>query len=159
MPTIEIKLSIQAPIEICFDLARNIDMHALSAAQTKERAVGGVASGLIELGQSVTWEAVHFGVRQRLTAIITELDYPHYFVDEQLYGAFKRFRHKHQFIRTETGTLMADTFDYTAPLGWMGRLADHLFLESYMRRFLLKRNLYLKKIAEEQAAGVADRPL
>jgi len=62
---------INAPIERCFDLARDIDFHQRSLTDTGERAIGGVTSGLIALGETVTWEATHFGVRQRLTVRIT----------------------------------------------------------------------------------------
>ncbi|OCT15817.1 cell division protein [Paenibacillus pectinilyticus] len=149
MPIIESELYINAPIEVCFDLARSIDIHAKSTSQTKERAIGGVTSGLIELGQSVTWEAIHFGIKQQLTAQITEMDFPHRFVDEQIRGAFKRFRHTHEFIEVNGGTLMIDIFEYDAPFGIMGKLASALFLKSYMERFLMKRNIYIKKVAEE----------
>ncbi|KPV55774.1 MULTISPECIES: SRPBCC family protein [Paenibacillus] len=151
MPVIRSELYIEAPIETCFDLARSIDVHAQSTSQTKERAVGGVMSGLIELGQTVTWEAVHFGIKQRLTAKITEFESPFYFVDEMVRGAFKRFRHTHEFCAVDSGTLMIDEFDYTSPLGPVGKLADRMFLESYMKNFLLKRNLYIKQLAEKQA--------
>lgn len=130
-------------------MARSIDIHTKSTSKTNERAIGGVTSGLIELEQSVTWEAVHFGIRQRLSAKITEFEYPHRFVDEQVSGAFKCFRHTHEFVAVDDGTLMIDTFDYSSPLGLLGKLADKLFLKSYMREFLLKRNLYIKKAAEE----------
>lgn len=63
-----------------------------------------MTGGLVELGQSVTWEAVHFGIKQLLTAKITELHYPHYFVDEMVSGAFKRFRHVHEFISADGRT-------------------------------------------------------
>ncbi|OPH60346.1 cell division protein [Paenibacillus ferrarius] len=149
MPIIKTELHIHAPIETCFDMARSIDIHAQSTSQTNERAVGGVTSGLIECGQTVTWEAVHFGVKQRLTAKITEMDYPLRFVDEQVRGAFKRFRHTHEFYTTENGTQMIDVFDYTSPMGWLGKLADVLFLQRYMKGFLIKRNMYIKKVAEE----------
>ncbi|MBP1155176.1 ligand-binding SRPBCC domain-containing protein [Paenibacillus sp. PvR098] len=146
---IKTELYINAPIEVCFDLARSIDIHAESTSQTKEIAVGGVTSGLIELGQSVTWEAVHFGIKQRLTAKITEFERPYYFVDEMVEGAFKSFRHIHQFTATGQGVLMMDVFDYVSPLGWIGKLADKLFLERYMRDFLTKRNRYMKQVAEQ----------
>ncbi|MBD0378765.1 SRPBCC family protein [Paenibacillus sedimenti] len=151
MPIIKSELYIKAPIEICFDLARNIDIHTQSTSQTKEKAIGGVTSGLIELGQSVTWEAIHFGIKQHLTAKITEMDYPHFFVDEQVEGAFKRFWHCHTFTPHHGGTWMVDEFDYISPLGLLGKLADKLFLEQYMREFLMKRNLYMKRIAEQSA--------
>lgn len=52
MPSIRIELLINAPAEVIFDLARSIDIHAKSTAQTKERPIGGRTSGLIELGRA-----------------------------------------------------------------------------------------------------------
>jgi ligand-binding SRPBCC domain-containing protein len=141
---------IYAPREICFDVARDIDIHTQSASQTDERAIAGVTSGLIKLNETVTWEAIHFGIKQKLTVRITEFDYPHRFVDEMEKGAFKRFYHTHEFIEKENGTLMIDTFDYTSPFGLVGKLADRLFLERYMKEFFITRNRFIKKIAEER---------
>ncbi|OXM85326.1 SRPBCC family protein [Paenibacillus rigui] len=148
MPLIRTEFIIQAPVDRCFDLARSIDIHAASASQTRERAIAGRTTGLIELGETVTWEAVHFGIRQRLTARIAELERPYYFVDEMVHGAFKRFRHTHEFVAVAEGTHMIDTFDYESPFGLLGRIADALFLEKYMKRFLIRRNEYIKKMAE-----------
>jgi len=150
VPIIKTDMFIYAPRDICFNVARDIDIHTESTSQTNERAVGGITSGLIGLNETVTWEAVHFGVKQNLTVRITEFDFPNRFVDEMEKGAFKRFYHVHEFIEKENGTLMLDTFDYTSPFGIIGRLADQLFLEQYMKEFLIKRNRYIKKIAEER---------
>ncbi|OPH47005.1 cell division protein, partial [Paenibacillus ferrarius] len=106
MPIIKISLFIKAPIQVCFDLSRSIDIHMESTSHTNERAVKGRTSGLIELGETVTWEATHFGIRQQLTSIITEFDPPNKFVDEMVSGAFKRFRHEHTFEIQDGGTLM-----------------------------------------------------
>jgi len=154
MPIIRMDIEIDAPQQICFDLARSIDSHMESTARTRERAIGGVTSGLIRLGESVTWEAVHFGIKQRLTAKITEMEEPQFFVDEMVQGAFKRFYHKHEFIPlAENKTRMIDTFDYTSPFGFLGKIVDVVMLERYMQRFLLERNLYLKKKAESQVGS------
>ncbi|HEY8598503.1 MAG TPA: SRPBCC family protein [Thermomicrobiales bacterium] len=149
MPRIQIATVINAPIERCFDLARDIGFHQRSLVHTGERAIGGVTSGMIELGETVTWEATHFGVRQRLTVRITAYDRPHSFVDEMTRGAFARFTHRHTFVAVADGTLMGDDFDYTAPLGPLGKIADRLFLERYMRQLLLTRNRELKRVAEQ----------
>jgi ligand-binding SRPBCC domain-containing protein len=86
-----------------------------STAHTREIAVAGVTSGLIGLGQEVTWEATHFGVRQRLTSRITAFDRPFHFRDSQVRGAFKRFDHDHFFEKTSgEWTLMRDVFDYAS---------------------------------------------
>jgi len=107
-----------------------------------------VTSGLLGPGDEVTWEAVHFGVRQRLTARITRFEPPHLFEDEMVRGAFRSFTHTHEFRPVEGGTLMVDTFRYASPLGPLGVLADKLFIERHMRRFLTERAASLKRLAE-----------
>jgi ligand-binding SRPBCC domain-containing protein len=148
VPGIRLETLIAAAPEKCFDLARDVDLHQRSTAASGEKAVAGVTSGLMGLGDEVTWEATHVGIRQRLTSKITEFDRPNRFVDEMVRGAFARFHHTHDFLRRDASTLMVDVFDYTAPLGPLGHLADILFLEGYMTRLLKQRNAYLKSVAE-----------
>lgn len=71
MPVIEHQPFIKAPIEVCFDLERDVDIDTQTTSITKERAVGGVTEGLLKQGDTVTWEAIHFGIKQRLTAKVT----------------------------------------------------------------------------------------
>ena len=148
MPRIELSTVIVAPIETVFDLARNIDAHAASQASHGEKAVAGRTSGLIEQGEEVTWEARHLGFHQRLTSRIVAMQRPAHFRDSMTRGAFKRIEHDHFFESTGSGTMMKDVFDYDAPLGLLGKIADWLFLESYMRRLLEERNQALKEMAE-----------
>jgi len=148
VPVIRLETLIAAPIETCFDMARDVDLHQRSTAASAEKVVAGVTSGRMELGDEVTWEATHFGVRQPLSSRITAFDRPNRFVDEMVRDAFALFRHTHDFMRQNAGTLMVDVFDYTSPLGVVGRLADFLFLRRYMTRLLQRRNAYLKSAAE-----------
>ncbi len=148
MPILTLTTDIRAPTDRVFDLSRSIDLHQTSMTTRGETAVAGVTSGLIDLGQTVTWRARHFGVWQRLTSKITAIDRPHHFRDEMVSGAFARFVHDHHFESTERGTRMTDTFDYTSPLGLLGRLADALFLERYMRALLAERNRVIQEVAE-----------
>ncbi len=149
MSVIVVETGIRAPIDRCFDLARSIDMHRASAAGTDEVAVAGVTTGLIGMGEEVTWEARHFGLRQRLTARITAFDRPFRFRDSQVSGAFARFDHDHEFeVGADGLTLMRDRFDFDAPLGPLGWLADRIFLHRYMRRFLESRNQEIRRVAE-----------
>jgi ligand-binding SRPBCC domain-containing protein len=148
MPKILLETFISAPAELCFDLSRSVDVHTESTSASRERAVAGVTSGMMNLGDTVTWEAVHFGVRQRFTSKITAFDRPRLFVDEMQRGAFKHWRHAHLFEPRDGGTLMTDDVDYASPLGLLGRAADALFLVRYMTRLLSTRNDYIKKLAE-----------
>jgi len=148
MPTIRLSTYVNAPIRRVFDLARSIDAHVASTGGTGERAIAGVTTGLISVGQSVTWEARHFGVRQQLTVQITEMTEPFSFEDEMVSGAFKSMHHRHEFVSKGDSTEMIDNFKFSAPLGILGRIAETLFLETYMRRFLVSRAHILKRIAE-----------
>ncbi|MCW1924309.1 SRPBCC family protein [Luteolibacter arcticus] len=149
MPRLELITDIAAPIGRVFDLARSIDVHQESQTRHRERAVAGKMSGLVEAGDTVTWEAVHFGVRQRLSSRIDAMTKPVHFRDSMISGAFAGFVHDHHFEETSRGTRMTDVFDYTAPLGLLGRLADALFLERYMRRLLEERNGVIRRLAEQ----------
>ena len=148
MPVIELNTEIHAPVDRVFDLSRSVDLHVASTAHTGERAVAGVTSGLIELGQEVTWRARHFGVWQHLTSRITAFDRPAHFRDSLVRGIFRRFDHDHFFATSGGGTVMRDVFDFRSPLGILGRIADRLFLVRYMTHLLATRNALIKTVAE-----------
>lgn len=148
MPTIQLETFIHAEIEICFDLARSIDLHTISTSKTNEKAIDGRTKGLIEANEFVTWEATHFGVRQKLTSKITAFEKPFHFRDEMLKGIFKSIKHDHYFERKKDGVLMKDVFIYEAPLGFVGKIVEQLILTNYLKKFLIERNTIIKEYAE-----------
>jgi ligand-binding SRPBCC domain-containing protein len=148
MPVIELTTQVRAPIKRTFDLARSIDLHMVSTAHTGERAVAGVTTGLLGLGQEVTWRARHFGTWQHLTSRITVFARPLHFRDSMVRGAFLRFDHDHFFAQQEDVTIMRDVFDFESPFGILGRIAEQLFLTRYMRSLLKARNNMIKTVAE-----------
>ncbi|HWN95876.1 MAG TPA: SRPBCC family protein [Methylomirabilota bacterium] len=150
MPCVRLFTSISAPPERVFDLARSIDAHQQSTEGTHERAVAGVTHGLIDLGDEVTWEARHFGIKQTLTVKITGFERPIRFQDIMISGAFKRMQHDHEFMAQPPGTLMVDRFEFESPIGIFGWMADRFVLVHYMRRFLTRRNQVLKNLAESE---------
>lgn len=148
MGKIELETIINAPIGKCFDLARNIDAHIKSTQQTNEKAIAGKTTGLVELGDIVTWEATHFQIRQRLTVKITKFVQPKYFQDCQIRGIFKSLTHDHFFNECGTSTKMKDVLEFECPFGPLGYAADP-FVKSHLKRFLLQRNNILKQLAED----------
>lgn len=148
MPTIELTTEINSTIEICFDLSRSIDLHTISTAQTNEQAIGGRTKGLIQLHETVTWQATHFGVKQQLTSKITAFDRPHFFIDEQVNGIFKSMVHEHKFEKVGNKVLMKDSFEFHSPFGLLGKLFNQLVLTNYLKTLLLKRNQIIKEYAE-----------
>ncbi|MBS1767149.1 MAG: SRPBCC family protein [Acidobacteria bacterium] len=148
MATFELETFIAAPPEICFDLSLDLDLHQGSMDHTEERIVGGKPGGRIGLHEFVTWEAVHFGVRQRMTVGITALERPRRFHDEMLRGAFRRFEHEHTFEPAPGGTLMRDRFEIEAPFPPFGWIVERVLLVPHLRRLMEKRNALIKARAE-----------
>ncbi|HUP17656.1 MAG TPA: SRPBCC family protein [Acidimicrobiia bacterium] len=148
MPIIDLNVWVPAPSELVFDLSRSIDTHSASMSRSAERAVAGVTAGHIGLGEDVTWQARHFGIPFRMTSRITDMDRPIRFVDEQVTGPFKAWRHVHLFETEADGTRMIDRIDYEAPFGILGRAIDRLFLNTYLTHLITQRNEFISRSAE-----------
>ena len=150
MSTINLTITINAPLKTVFDISRNIDIHQQSAAPSKEKAIDGVTSGLINLNETVTWRGKHFGFYLTHKSRITAMNFYDYFVDEMEEGKFKTFKHEHFFEEKNGVTIMTDKLQYETPFGIIGKLFDTLLLKNHLIHFLLERNKTLKKIAENK---------
>jgi ligand-binding SRPBCC domain-containing protein len=152
VPSIRLKTLIAAPVGDCFGLSLSVDAHTSSMSASRERASGGVTSGVMTLGDTVTWRARHFGIAFTMTSAITEYDYPSRFVDEQQRGPFRRWWHEHTFTVMATGqTQMTDVVEFRSPLGILGYATDRLVLEHYMPYLLGQRNAWLKHTLEARS--------
>lgn len=150
MTTIKITTHYFAPIETIFNTNRDIDVHQQSASKTKEVAIAGITSGLINKNETVTWKGKHFGVFITHQSIISEMIFPTYFIDEQLKGKFKSFKHQHFFEQKENYVEVKDLLEYETPFGVFGKLFDKLFLKKHLTNFIIHRNAILKDLAEKQ---------
>lgn len=149
---IELTTTIAAPPAVCFDLSRCVDVHVQSLAHTGERIVAGRTTGLLGLGEEVTWRARHFGVMHEHTARLTVLDPPRHFREHTVEGRFRSFEHDHFFTPVTGGTCMRDVVEFASPCGWLGRLVDRLVLRRYLTRLLQRRNEGIRAVAEAGAA-------
>jgi ligand-binding SRPBCC domain-containing protein len=150
MPHIHLTFFINAPIERVFDLSRSISLHHISMESTNEKAIGGITSGLINENETVTWQARHLFKTRYFTSKITRMERPLVFIDEMTKGDFKSFHHEHHFKSAENGTIVIDLISFETPYGSLGKIANSLFLRSYIERFLIKRNNVIKEYAETQ---------
>lgn len=141
--------AIAAPPPRVFDISLRVEVHTASMGDSGERAIGGVTSGRLKLGDHVSWEARHFGMRWRMTSLIAACEAPDYFIDEQVDGPFRRWHHTHRFEPDgHGGTLMRDIVQFAAPFGPLGRLAELVVLNRYLARLIRIRNDYVKAAAE-----------
>lgn len=83
------------------------------------------------------------GLRQTWVTEIKSVEEKKYFIDEQRFGPYKFWHHKHFFEEKEGGVLMTDLVHYALPFGFIGRIAHSLFVKqilnyifSFRRKFL-----------------------
>ncbi len=150
MPKIHLTTFIAAPAERVFDLSRSINLHKISTAGTREDAIAGTVTGLINLNETVTWQARHLLKNRHHTSIISAMEIPRYFVDEMQKGDFKSFRHEHHFKPVDNGTIMIDIVEFESPYGAAGIFFNTIYLKKYIEKLLLKRNSIIKEYAETQ---------
>jgi hypothetical protein len=142
---------IHAPIERVFDLSRSVEVHLLANVHEDEQALatGGVTSGLVGLGEQVTWRARHFGFWHDLTSKATVVESPTYFQVTMVKGIFHSMQADHRFRTLHPGvTELRDIFKIAAPLPIIGPIAELLFLRRYMIALNRERNAVIKQLAE-----------
>ncbi len=149
MPFITLATLINAPPAVCFDAARDAQLHLESARETGECIVAGRDVGLWELGDEIIFEGKHLGVRQRFSARVVAFERPHYFRDEMTRGAFASLSHTHIFEPLPNDkTRMVDVVEWRAPLGKLGAIFSDKIVEMHLRRFLRERAWHLKRHCE-----------
>lgn len=151
MTTIKLTTKIKASKQVVFDLSRNIDLHQLSMKDSKEKAIEGITSGLINLNDTVTFKGKHFGVYLTHQSRITKMKLYDCFTDEMIKGSFKSFIHHHEFEEDHGITTMTDKIFYEVPYGIVGKIFDNLILKRYIQNLIEKRNNILRQQSEKQS--------
>ena len=97
-------------------------------------------------GQIITYTLTPIlGIRVKWMTEITHVKEGHYFVDEQRFGPYKLWHHKHTFVETPTGTEMYDEVNYVIPFGFLGTIAHGLFVRKRIEDIFK----YRTKVVEE----------
>lgn len=147
MPTIHLTTFIAAPVEIVFDLSRNISLHKISMQKSGEVAISGITSGLINLDETVTWKAKHLFKTRFFTSRIIEMKPYEKFTDKMIRGNFVSFQHEHFFKPADNGTIVIDIVSFESPHGWIGKIINKFFLASYIEKLIKNRNDVVRQYA------------
>lgn len=91
--------------------------------------------------------------RAQWIARITEFEWNHYFADVQDKGPFKNWHHRHElFAETRqgiAGTLVRDIIEYEIGFGWLGSIAESLFVRRQMEKTFAERQQRLPQLLAE----------
>ncbi|NAY91170.1 cell division inhibitor [Muricauda sp. JGD-17] len=69
-----------------------------------------------------------------------------YFVDEQRFGPYALWHHKHFLEAVEEGVKMEDVIDYKLPMGLLGQLAHPILVKSQLRKIFEYREQKLNAL-------------
>lgn len=84
---------------------------------------------------------------------ITHVQDKVYFVDEQRYGPYAFWHHKHFLTETEEGIEMTDWVHYKLPLGFAGRLVHTLLVRKQLEAIFAYRFSQLESLFNKDTAG------
>jgi ligand-binding SRPBCC domain-containing protein len=113
----------------------DMDFEILSGAEKKMFA-----------GQIIVYRIKLFNViKTGWVTEITHVEEGKYFVDEQRFGPYKFWHHKHIFNETDGGMEICDIVHYALPFGLLGRLARFLFVRRKLENIFNFRTLFLEK--------------
>lgn len=119
---------------------------AESATVTDRAPLAGVGSEIV-----TTFRVIPFlPFRKQWIALITEFEWNHHFADVQKQGPFKSFLHRHE-LREETrdqvrGTIVRDVIEYEVGFGWLGDIAQRVFVHSQLQQTFSYRQRALEKL-------------
>lgn len=85
---------------------------------------------------------------------ITHVQEPYYFVDEQRFGPYSLWHHQHHFREVKGGVEMVDEVNYAIPLGFIGRLANRLFVAKEVSTIFDHRHNILKSYFENRTVVI-----
>lgn len=86
------------------------------------------------------------GLKLRWTTEITNVKDNEYFIDEQRFGPYVLWHHKHFFEPTENGTKMTDLVHYALPLGFLGRIMNTLVVKNKLKEIFDYREVKVNEI-------------
>ena len=81
---------------------------------------------------------------------IKHVEFQKFFVDEQLYGPYSMWHHKHFFKEIEGGVEMTDIVDYVPPFGLLGRLVNPIIVKPKLVEIFEYRFYKLKQLFAEK---------
>ncbi|WP_370088248.1 hypothetical protein [Ekhidna sp.] len=73
------------------------------------------------------------GVKTSWITEITHVKEGEYFVDEQRFGPYRMWHHEHHFEENDQGVLMTDKVSYKIPFGFLGSIAQILFVKKQLK--------------------------
>ena len=89
------------------------------------------------------------GIKTKWVTEITHVKKNEYFVDEQRFGPYALWHHKHFINEIEGGVEMEDIIDYKIPLGLLGQIAHPILVKPKLEEIFAYRQTKLIELFGE----------
>lgn len=86
------------------------------------------------------------GFKTKWVSEITQYKHKNYFIDDQLYGPYAFWHHKHFVKEIEGGVEMEDIIDYKIPLGFLGQLVHPILVKPKLEKIFNYRKTQMETI-------------
>ena len=98
-------------------------------------------------GQIIQYKVSPFpGFTTKWVTEITHVDEGSYFVDEQRFGPYRLWHHKHFIKEVDQGVEMEDIIHYKLPFGWLGQLAQPILVKKQLKQIFSYRETKLSTV-------------
>lgn len=132
---IEFEQQINCRLDDCWEYFSNpVNLQKITPDDLKFKIISG-AENRIYAGQLICYKIKLFGIfTLDWVTEITNVKDKEYFIDEQRFGPYKLWHHHHIFEQTQDGVLMKDVIHYGLYFGFVGRLANILFVRNKLKK-------------------------
>lgn len=129
-----------------------LNLELISPPSVQMKVLGNIkAADRIYKGQLIEHRLRHItGANIKWVSLISEVKSQEFFVDEQSYGPFKSWCHQHVLKPEADGVVMEDIIHYSIPFGFIGRLANFLFVKRKLEKVFEYRRMVLSAVFARQ---------
>jgi ligand-binding SRPBCC domain-containing protein len=134
--TFTTKQTLHANIDAVWEfMSRPTNLALITPKHMGFEVLNGSGSEPMFAGQIIEYNvAPVLGIKLHWVTEITHVKEKEFFVDEQRFGPYKFWHHKHSFRVAENGVEMLDVVHYSPPFGPLGRLANSLFIKNELKK-------------------------
>ena len=154
MASFEDRVVVEHPLEGVFDFFSVTRNHEkMSEAQLG--LVFTSAPEQFEQGSRLEFNIQGLGQVQSAVHEIIEFERPHKYIEQQITGPMRAWRHEHLFVVENDRTVVIDRIEFEPPGGLLGLLATESRILESLEAGIYSRNLTLKRLLESGAGDAS----
>jgi len=146
--TLQVKQFIKSDINTVWEfMSSPRNLATITPEYMQFELLSDLADGKMHHGQIIEYYVKPLlGIRLHWVTEITHVQPLKFFVDEQRFGPFKFWHHKHFLKEVNGGVEMFDLIHYQLPLGFLGKLGHGLFVKKQLQKVFDYRSKELEKL-------------